>query len=242
MYDSEMYGRTVISPFLPFLTNDIIEKEIIDAYKNRIRSIIVESGQAPLLKKLEAKYANGYTRTGITIAYPFGGMSTETKVMLAKDAMNLGIDEINFGTNINAALSGDMETFKDDIKQVLDAVEGKVNIIPMAWVIKIPLAMIDKICNVFLELGITSIKTSPGLHYGSMKVEHIEYINKHYGDKFTIEVSGRCRTRQLVEDMTDAGASYYHLSQWRRICSHGLDYQYDYAKKQGSYCEYLEKL
>lgn len=242
MYDDEMYGRTVISPFLSYYPNDVIEKEIIDGYNKRVRSIIVEPYQIPMLKEMEKKYGNGYTRTAMTIGYPYGGLTTETKVMLMKYAVEHEVDEVNVGININAILSGDMERAKEDLRQVTEAAEGKSTVVPVSWVIKIPFELVDKICEMYIELGLHAMKTSPGLHHGDMKVEHVEYIHKHFGDKLEIEIAGRCRTRDKAEKMTAAGAECFHISQWRRICGNGQDYQYDYRTKQGGYGEYKDRL
>ena len=103
------------------------------------------------------------------------------------------------------------------------------------------LANIDKLCEMYIDLGLTTLKTSAGLHFGNMKVEHVDYVHKHYGDKLDIEVAGRCRTRETAEAMRMAGASYFHMSQWRRICGGEKDYAFDYEKKEGAYSEYRDR-
>jgi deoxyribose-phosphate aldolase len=242
MYDSQMYQRAILSPFLSFCPNDVIEKEIRDGYLEKVRSIIVEPYQAPLLKKIEKECANGVTRTGMTLGYPFGGLTAETKVALAKYAVAQELDEVDIGININAVLSNDWDRARDELARVLDAAGGRLNVIPVSWVIKVPFETLDRICRMYIDLGITTVKTNPGLHFGDMKVEHVRYIREHFGDKLEIEVAGRCRTREKAEAMTAAGAKYFHMSQWRRICGEGRDYQFDYAAKRGGYGEYRDRL
>ncbi len=241
MYDSQMFERAILSPFLSFMPNDVIENELRDGFAKRVRSIIVEAYQVPLLKKIEKECANGYTRTGMTLGYPFGGLTTETKVSLTKYAVEQQLDEIDVGININAILSNDWERAKDELRRVLEAAEGRVNVIPVSWVIKVPFETLDKICRMYIDLGITTVKTNPGLHFGDMKVEHVQYLHNHFGDKLAIEVAGRCRTREKAEAMANAGAMYFHMSQWRRICGEGQDYQFDYITKQGGYGEYKDR-
>ncbi len=241
MYDSQMFSRAILSPFLSFCPNDIIEKEIRDGYAKKVRSIIVEPYQVPLLKKVDAECANGITRTGMTIGYPFGGLTTEMKINLIKYAVEWQLDEVDIGININAVLSGDWERTREELRLILEAADGRLNVIPVSWVIKVPFETLDKICQMYIDLGITTVKTNPGLHFGDMKVEHVKYINDHYGDKLEIEVAGRCRTREKAEAMTAVGAKYFHMSQWRRICGEGKDYQFDYATKQGGYGEYKDR-
>ena len=85
------------------------------------------------------------------------------------------------------------------------------------------------------------VKTSAGLHYGAMQVEHVQYIQRKFGDKLAIEVAGRCRTRETAEAMRAAGAVCFHMSQWRRICGNGYDYQFDYLTKKGGYMTYRDR-
>ena len=241
MYDSQMYQRTVLSPFLSFLPNDKIEQEIRDGFSNKVRSIVVEPYQVPLLKELERECGNGYTRTGMTLGYPFGGLTTKMKLILIDYAVEHEINEVNVGIDINAVMSGDWDKAKEQLRKVMEAAKGKVNIIPVSWVIKVPFETVDKLCQMYIELGITTMKTSPGLHFGEMKVEHVKYLYDHYGDKLEIEVAGRCRTREKAEAMTKVGATSFHMSQWRRICGEGFDYQFDYVTKQGGYGEYKDR-
>ncbi|MEG2882280.1 MAG: hypothetical protein RR873_05065, partial [Christensenella sp.] len=129
MYDSQMYQRAILSPFLQFCPNDVIEREIRDGYAKKVRSIIVEPYQAPLLKRIEKECANGITRTGMTIGYPFGGLSTETKVALTQYALAQQLDEVDIGININAILSNDWDRAHDELEKVLRAADGKMNVI-----------------------------------------------------------------------------------------------------------------
>lgn len=242
MYDSEMYQRTVLSPFLSFCSNDIIIQEMEDGFRHNVRGIIVESYQVPLLKEVKVKFPESKSRIGMTVGYPFGGITTEVKVELTKYALAEGLDEIDVGINVNALMSGDYETVKEDLKAVLDAAGEKMNVIPVSWLVRLSLENIDKLCQLYIELGIRTMKTSAGLHFGDMKVEHVSYVHNHYGDKLEIEVAGRCRTREKAEAMKAVGASYFHMSQWRRICGEGQDYQFDYITKQGGYGEYKDRL
>ena len=241
MYDKEMFERAILSPFLSFCPNDIIIREMEDGFAHNVRSIIVEAYQVPLLKEIRAKYPESNTRIGITVGYPFGGLTTETKVRQALYAVEEGLDEIDIGINVHALMSGDWDAVRADLKTVMDAVDGRLNVIPVSWLVKLSLENIDKLCQMYIDLGITTMKTSAGLHFGDMKVEHVAYVHQHYGDKLEIEVAGRCRTREKAEAMTLAGASYFHMSQWRRICGGGYDYAFDYITKEGGYGEYKDR-
>ena len=241
MYDKEMYERACLSPFLSFLPQDIVIKEIEDGFEHNVRSIIVDPDQVDLALEIKRKYPEAETRLGITDGYPFGGITTKSKIRQAEFAISKGLDEIDLGININALMSDDWATVREDLKAVIDVVNGRLNIAPVSWLVRLSLAQIDKLCELYIDLGITTLKTSAGLHFGSMKVEHVDYVYKHYGDKLSIEVAGRCRTRETAEAMRNAGADYFHMSQWRRICGGEMDYAFDYATKKGAYQQYKDR-
>jgi len=242
MYDHEMIARAILSPFTSNLNHEIARRETADGFRHGVRSIIVAPGQVDMIKEVEKEHHNGYTRTGMTIGYPYGGLTASYKNYLAEYAVGKGLDEVDVGVNITAIKSGNFEAARKELEDFLRTVNGKLNVVPLVWMVRIPFELADRICQMYIDLGITSIKTSPGIHFGDMRVEHIEYLARHYADKLTIEVAGRVRSREKAEAMTLAGASYYHISQWRRIGGIGQDIQFDFGTKQAAFGEYTDRL
>lgn len=242
MYDKEMISRAILSPFTSNLTNEIARQELIEGYKEGVRSMIVAPGQVDLINELEEEYGNGYTRKGMVIGYPYGGLSRNFKVYLAKYAVEKGLHEVDIGVNITAIKSGDFKTARDELEEILAVTKDKVNVIPLLWIVRIPLELVDKICKMYIDIGITSIKTNPGIHFGDMKVDHVAYLSKHFGDKLEIEVAGRVRSREKAEEMVAAGATYFHISQWKRISGIGKDIQFDWDTKIAAPGQYIDRM
>ena len=146
----------------------------------------------------------------------------------------------DLGPNITAADSEDWDTFRDEMQACIDAADGKLTIVAMTWAVKMPLEKLAKICQIYTELGIDRIKTSAGVHFGDMEVEHVEFINRNFGDKIEIEVAGRVRSREKAEAMVAAGATSFHMGSWRRIGGIGQDIQC--VNKRAVYSEYRDRL
>ena len=241
MYDKEMVSRAILSPFTSNLDNDLAKLETIDGFKHGVRSVVVAPGQVDMVMEVKKQYDNGHTQAGMTVGYPFGGLSRKFKEYLTQFAVDKGIDEIDLGVNITAIKSGDFKTARDELESLLNIAAGKLNIIPIVWIVRIPLELADQICRMYIDAGIKSIKTNPGVHFGDMKVEHISYLADHFGDKLVIEVAGRVRSREKAEEMTRLGASYYHMSYWRRISGIGQDIQFDWETKKAGFGEYKDR-
>ena len=232
MYDREFVKLTITSPFTSTLNHEVARKELVDGYRCGVRSAIVAPGQVDMLNEVKADYDNGYSRTGMAISYPYGGFSTNFKVYLARQAKEKGLDEIDVGFNVTAAVSGDFDTIRKELELILEAVDGQVRVVPMLWMVKLPFETIDKLCQLYIDLGITAVKTSAGIHFGYMKLEHIQYLYRNYGDKLCIEVAGKVRARSLAEEMYQAGASYFHMGSWRSVSGIGKDVGFDPVTKE----------
>ena len=238
MYDREVISRSIVSPIGSGATYEEVRDSIIEGFEQKVRSIVVAPFHVELLTELAKKYDNGYTRKGMILNYPYGGFTTEYKVHLMEHAVKYGLDEVCLGVNIAAFLSGDIDTFKKDIQAVLDASQGKVRVIASTWAIRIPLEKLEQMIHILLDMGITCIKTSPGVRFGEMQVEHIQFIHRVFGDKVEIEVAGRVRTREKVEAMAAAGATSFHLGSWHRISGLGRDMDFNWDTKKNEPCEY----
>jgi len=240
MYDRDFVKRAITSPFISNLTEEVVRQELIDGFKHGVRSAIVAPGQCELINELKDKYDNGYSRIGMVVGYPYGGMTTNMKVYLTKLAKEMNLDEVDVAFNVTAAASWDFGTVKKELELILEAADGELDIIPMLWMVKFPFEIVNELCRIYVELGIKSIKTSAGIHFGRMQVEHIAWLYNNWGDKIDIEVAGKVRSRDVAEDMIAAGAKYFHLGSWRRISGIGQDIQFDFDTKETYFGEYKE--
>ena len=240
MYDRDFVKRAITSPFVSYLSEDIVRQELVDGYKNIIRSAIIAPGQCDLINEVKVEYGNGYSRTGMVVGYPYGGMSTNMKVYLTKYAREKHLDEVDVGFNVTAAASRDFDKVREEMKQIVEAAGGEVKVIPMLWMVKFPFEIVDELCRIYVDLGITSVKTSAGIHFGRMQVEHIEWLCNNWGDQLEIEVAGKVRSREIAERMIEAGARFFHMGSWRRLGGIGQDIQFDFNTKETKYGEYKE--
>ncbi len=242
MYDRDFVKRAITSPFASNLTEEVVRQELIDGYQEGVRAAIIAPGQCDLINEIKAEYDNGYTRTGMVIGYPYGGMSTNMKVYLMKLAKEKGIDEVDVAFNVTAAASRDFGAVKKELELLLEAADGQVKVIPMLWMVKFPFEIINELCKIYVDLGIKAIKTSAGIHFGKMQVEHIAWLYNNWGDKLSIEVAGKVRSRETAEAMMDAGAEFFHLGSWRRLSGIGQDIQFDLVTKEAKLGAYKEAL
>ena len=238
MYDREIVKRLITSPFTSNLDDEVIEKELIAGFQAGVRAQICAPGQVDLLVELNKKYGNGKTRLGMVVGYPYGGMTTNMKCFLVKKAVKGGLDEVDVAFNVTAAASYDFDSVEKEMQEIIDAGEGKIRIIPMLWMVKFSFEIVDGLCKVYRKLGLKNVKTSAGIHFGEMQLEHILWMKRNYPE-FSIEIAGKVRQREKAEGMFAAGADFIHTGSWRKLSGIGIDPAFDYDTKESTFGEFF---
>lgn len=169
-----------------------------------------------------AAVAGTAIRVGIPIGFPFGGQTTQNKVAEAMEAVRRGAKELDMVMNISRLRSGDIDTVRKDMAEVVKATPGighKV-IIETCY-----LSREEKIlaCRLAIEAGMDYVKTSTGFGSAGATVEDVRLMKEIVGDRAKVKASGGIRdlttTRKLLEagaDRIGTSASLAILSEWKR--------------------------
>ncbi len=169
-----------------------------------------------------AAVAGTAIRVGIPIGFPFGGQTTQNKVAEAMEAVRRGAKELDMVMNISRLRSGDIDTVRKDMVEVVKATPGighKV-IIETCY-----LSREEKIlaCRLAIEAGMDYVKTSTGFGSAGATVEDVRLMKEIVGDRAKVKASGGIRdlttTRKLLEagaDRIGTSASLAILSEWKR--------------------------
>jgi len=157
-------------------------------------------------------------RVTTVIGFPLGMTLTEVKVYEAMNASLLGADELDIVINIGALKSGDWETVRKDLSDVIMATKGLIHksIIDTCYFDDDEKKMAVEIA---LEAGSEFIKTSTGFGPLGAQVRDIRLIKSIVGDAAGIKAAGGIRTLQEVLDLFEAGATRIGTSSGVRIMS-----------------------
>ncbi|OGW36759.1 MAG: deoxyribose-phosphate aldolase [Nitrospirae bacterium RBG_13_39_12] len=145
-------------------------------------------------------------RVSTVIGFPLGTTLTEVKVYEAINASLLGADELDIVINIGALKSGDLETVRKDISDVIEATKGLIHkaIIETCYLEDDEKKKIVEIC---LEAGYEFIKTSTGFGPRGASVKDVRLIKGIVGNAAGIKAAGGIRTLKQVLNMLRAGAT-----------------------------------
>lgn len=145
-------------------------------------------------------------RVTTVIGFPLGMTLTEVKVYEAMNVSLLGADELDIVINIGALKSGDWETVRKDIADVIMATKGLIHktIIETCYLTDDEMKRAVKIA---LDAGSEFIKSSTGFGPHSARVKDVRLIKGVVGEAAGIKAAGGIRTLKRVCAMLEAGAA-----------------------------------
>lgn len=140
------------------------------------------------------------------LGFPMGGSTTESKVYEAKNVFELGADQLDFMANVGFLKSGMYDEYKDEIKQVVDAANGK----PVKIMLEFGMLTEEekvKAATMAVEAGVTYVKNSSGWGKGGKATaEDIKLLKEIAGDRALVKASGGIRNREDAIRLMEAGA------------------------------------
>ena len=140
------------------------------------------------------------------IGFPFGTSSTEEKISEVRKALTEGVDEFDVVLNQEYFKKGDHQYVLDEIKAIIDIVNGKTVKIILETCLLNKQEIIES-CNLSLEAGATFVKTSTGFSkYGARK-EDIVIMKKTINRRGEIKASGGIKSFHDAKKFIDLGAT-----------------------------------
>lgn len=212
MIDREMAKRMILAPLTTDMNERGIQEFAMDIENIPIYSVIVDEFYIPFAKRVMPD-----RRIGTIASYPLGGFTTEVNVRLIEKAVEFGCSEVDVSPKFNFIKSGRYDLVRQDLKAIVKASKGMLDIVAVPQVAQMTLEEIEKTCKLFLDIGINIIKTNSGFNQGTTQIEHVMFIRRKFGHNLQIEVSGGVRTREEAMEYIDAGVERIHSSTWKAI-------------------------
>lgn len=141
------------------------------------------------------------------IGFPLGANTSKIKALETKQAIADGANEIDMVINVSALKDGDYEYVENDIRSVVEALEGKAI---LKVIIETCLLTDDekvKACELSKKAGAHFVKTSTGFSTGGATVEDIALMRKTVGPELGVKASGGVRDAAGAKAVIEAGAT-----------------------------------
>jgi len=158
------------------------------------------------VERAKQNLAGTPVKIATVVGFPLGATCTEAKAFESKCSVANGADEIDMVMNIGALKSGETRIVLEDIRQVVQASEGRL----VKVILETGLLTRDEIiqaCLISKEAGAHFVKTSTGFLAGGATIEDVTLMRQTVGPDMGVKASGGIRERHIAMAMIEAGAT-----------------------------------
>ena len=195
-----------------------IEQLCDEASKYRFCSVCVNPYWVPLCAKLlrgkSVKVCN-------VIGFPLGATDSRTKAFEARNAIEMGAQEVDMVINVGALKSRDLRAVEEDIRSVVRA--SRSTTVVKVIIETCLLTDEEKVlaCELSKKAGAHFVKTSTGFSKGGATAKDIALMRRVVGPGMGVKASGGVRTYEDAKTMIDSGATRVGASASIKIVTAG---------------------
>lgn len=185
----------------PYATWDDIKQLCEEALEYKVASICI---QQSYIKRVKDEYGDSINICTV-VGFPLGYQLCESKVLEARESINLGANEIDMVINITDVKNGDFDKVLTEIKAVKEACGGKL----LKVIIETCYLTNDekiKMCQIVTLSGADYIKTSTGFGTGGATIEDVKLMKDNVGANVKVKAAGGVKTREDMVDFISIGA------------------------------------
>jgi len=189
----------------PEATRADLVKVCREARQYNFASVCVNPYWVPLVR---SELAGSPVKICTVVGFPLGATSTEAKVAETAVAVRDGAQEIDMVINIGALRSGDHETVKSDVRQVVKTAHQAGAIVKVI----LETALLDDnqkavACTLSKLAGADFVKTSTGFGPSGATAHDVALMRSVVGPEMGVKAAGGIRTLADLQAMTAAGAT-----------------------------------
>ena len=174
-----------------------------ESKKYNFKSVCINPDFIPLAKKaLEGSDVLVCTVVG----FPLGSMTTKAKAFEAKDAIEIGADEVDMVINISALKDKDYDLVLNDLLAVREATKGHTLKVILECCL-LSKEEIVKACELCVKAKVDFVKTSTGFSKYGATPEDVELMRKTVGPDMGVKAAGGVRTHEEMLEMVKRGAT-----------------------------------
>lgn len=200
----EQIAKTIDHSLLrPELTEQEVAGGCELARRYHVASVCAKPCDVPLAARL---LKDSDVKVGTVIGFPHGSSTTETKVFEARQALEIGAEELDMVLNIGWLRSGADERVGREIRAVVEAAAGHVVkvILENAY-----LTDDEKVraCHLVEEAGAQFVKTSTGFAATGATLDDLRLMRRSVSPHIQIKAAHGIRTLDALLDVLNIGVT-----------------------------------
>lgn len=155
--------------------------------------------------------AQGITKLGTGIGFPFGTHTTKTKLVECEQALELGAEEIDVVINIGALKSGDFNYVTQELQKIVQLTSPHIVkvILEVSYLTKKEIVTGAKVC---CDVGATFVKAATGYGQRATTLDDIRLLVQAVNGQIGVKASGGVRDVKTILEMYKLGARRFGVS------------------------------
>lgn len=182
-------------------TSDQIDNLCKEAIENDFYSVCVNGSY---VKRCLENLKNTNIKIAVVVGFPLGSVTTNTKVFEAKEAINLGADEIDMVINVSKLKDKDYGYVENEIREIKEAIGDKI----LKVIIEICyLSDEEKViaCKLSIKANADFVKTSTGFGTNGATYDDVKLIKNTVMNKIKIKASGGIKDKATAKKYIELG-------------------------------------
>ena len=189
----------------PDATRDEIIHHVEQCAEYNFNAAMIPMCWVPLTRNI---LAGTGVKVATTISFGLGSETLYGKIALVREAIAIGVDEVDYQPNMAFYLSGMFEEFRLEAVRLLEAAEG-ITLKPMLELGYLETEAQQRHAALLLdEAGMPWIKNSSGTgpHLCPATPEVIRLLRETVSETCRVKASGKIKSYEQAVDLIDAGA------------------------------------
>jgi len=187
----------------PEATRQDIESLCREAVELGMAAVCIHSGR---LRDALDIISGSPVRLCTVIGFPLGTDTTATKLFAARNALDLGADELDMVINIGAVKDNDYALVQQEIISLLDLkLEYDFQLKVIVETALLTTEELSAVTTLVSESGADYIKTSTGFSSRGVSLADIDVIKQHKSERLKIKASGGIRELDFALQLIAAG-------------------------------------
>lgn len=176
----------------------------VEAKAYEFASVCVNPYYVPVAKRL---LKGSEVKVCTVVGFPLGQMSPAAKAAEAKDAVDMGAEEVDMVINVAVAKKHDYEFIKREIAAVRESIGETITLKVILECCYLEPEEIKGACKAAVAAGADFVKTSTGFGTGGATVEDVKLMRSTVGSNVGVKAAGGIRDKKTFLEMVRAGAN-----------------------------------
>lgn len=191
-----------------------VDRVLDEAVRYHFGAVCIEPAYIAYAKE---KLADTDVRIATVVGFPLGMNTASVKAYEAKEAVNLGADEIDMVMNVGFLKDRRVNDVEEEIRGVRKLIPDHILLKVILETAMLTDEEIVLACTIAEEAGADFVKTSTGFGPGGASVHAVGIMKETVGDRLGIKASGGIGDLETAEAMIAAGATRLGMSKSVRV-------------------------